>query len=131
MLTRSRKAGLILVGCVGFWGGLFGFLGAMTRQTALGIVSGGVSGFVVGLGLLTRSVGTSVFWLGLFAAPGAVIGPGYDANALTSALLFGAFGLGLGAWLDPHFLSGSAASRGKHRSTVSKAMTESLLNEND
>lgn len=101
-MSRSRNYGLVgqvvatLFGAV-IWGGLFAILGAITQQPFKGAVAGSAVGAVIGFGFAKGRIGPVIPCMSAFAFVGAFLGPGCDADALSSALSGAAIGALLGA----------------------------------
>lgn len=75
---------------------LFTIVGAITERAVWGGMSGAVIGALVGWGWCSRLISPAIAWICCFAVAGAFIGPGCDADALSSALWFGAIGAIIG-----------------------------------
>ena len=113
--SPRAKTLAILCGAV-LWAALFGFAGAMTQRAWIGAACGAVIGAIIGYGFTKKLIGRVVVWVSVMGLLGAVIGPGCDADACTSAvggavigsllgwfgwtgvlmLVFGMLGLGFG-----------------------------------
>ena len=87
------------------WGGLFAILGAITQQPFKGVVAGSAVGAVIGFGFAKGRIGPVIPCMSAFAFVGAFLGPGVDADALSSAL----FGAAIGAFLGATKLRGLLA----------------------
>lgn len=72
---------------------LFGFLGAISHQASLGASIGALVGAFLGCGLLTGVLGSFVVWVVGFCILGAILGPGIDADPVSSALVGAGFGV--------------------------------------
>ncbi|MCL4203179.1 MAG: hypothetical protein KJ000_11815 [Pirellulaceae bacterium] len=85
----------------------FGYLGstadramlgidAVGSRTIIGTAAGAMIGAVLGCGLLNGFVGSLVLWIVGFAVFFAMVGPGCDADPVSSTLVGAALGLFLG-----------------------------------
>ena len=94
-----RLAGCVIAALCGaiIWGGLFAILGSMTQLAIEGALAGSAVGAVIGIGFARCQIGPIIPWMSIFAFLGAIIGPGYDADPLSSGLVAGAAGAFLGA----------------------------------
>jgi hypothetical protein len=94
--SKRWLAGQLLAAICGavICGLLFGFLGGMSRQPAIGTAVGALVGAFLGCGLLNGIVGSFTLWIIGFAVLGAIVGPGCDFDAPGSALI----GATLGAY---------------------------------
>lgn len=90
----------IVCGAV-FWAALFAFVGAMTGHAWSGAACGTVIGAVIGYGFTKHLIGRVVVWVSVCGVLGAVIGPGCDADACSSAIVGAVIGglLGWFGWL--------------------------------
>lgn len=98
---------LAVIGGAAIFTPLLGYLGstadramlgtdAMGSRTIVGIGAGAIIGAVLGCGLLNGFIGSLVIWIVGFAVFFAMVGPGCDADPVSSALVGAALGLFLG-----------------------------------
>ena len=97
-MEPSTRGVLLTSLIAGITGGaaLFAIVGAITDRAVWGGVSGSVIGALISWGRCSGLISPGVVWMSCFAAAGAFIGPGCDADALSSAILFGAVGAFVG-----------------------------------
>lgn len=88
---------------------LFGVVGSITDRAVGGCICGLALGGFVGWGWRSGLVSPAIVWICCFAAAGAFVGPGCDADALSSALCLGAVGAFIGylKWRGVALLVGS------------------------
>lgn len=95
---RPKKSARMTCIAAGILAGrtLFAVVGAITERAVWGGMSGAAIGAVVGWGWCSRLISPAIAWICCFAVAGAFIGPGCDADALSSALWFVAIGAFIG-----------------------------------
>ena len=93
--TRGALLTSLIAGITG-GAALFATVGAITDRAVWGGVTGAVIGALIGWGRCSGLISPGVVWMSCFAAAGAFIGPGCDADALSSAILFGSVGAFIG-----------------------------------
>jgi len=76
----------IIVGGAAIWGLVFAFVGMITERQMAGAASGVVLGAIIGLGYTKRQIGSFVVWATGFALVGMAVGPGCDADPMSSAV---------------------------------------------
>lgn len=91
---------VILCGAV-LWAVLFAFVGLLTQRAWTGAACGTVIGAIIGYCFTKNLIGRVVVWVSVMGLLGAVVGPGYDADACTSAVGWAVIGgiLGWFGWL--------------------------------
>jgi len=76
----------IIVGGAAIWGLVFAFVGMITERQLAGAACGVVLGAIIGLGYTKRQIGSFVVWATGFALVGMAVGPGCDADPMSSAV---------------------------------------------
>ena len=85
VLGPTARTFAILCGAV-LWAILFGVAGALTQRAWIGAVCGAVIGAIIGYVFAMNVIGRVVVWVSVMGLLGAVVGPGCDADACTSAV---------------------------------------------
>ena len=85
VFSPRARALAILSGAL-LWAALFGFAGAITQRAWIGAACGAGIGAIIGYGFTKNVIGRVVVWVTVMGLLGAVIGPGSDADACTSAV---------------------------------------------